>query len=151
VWLFQLEGFGEFALRENDFALIDYLWNHWSSQPVDDQHIKRVKETFADEGVVEAALSYYRGLVRVPSEKPEFFARVTSDISVPTLVVYGADDPAQVVSEGEADYFSGEYQREIVPGAAHFVHREQPEALNALLLDWMGRDSRAAREVGTTT
>jgi pimeloyl-ACP methyl ester carboxylesterase len=142
IWLFQLEGFAEFALRHDDLALVDYLWSHWSSQPPHEAHIKSVKETLREGKAVEAALSYYRGLVRVPSTKPEFFERVTQPISVPTLVVYGSDDPAQAISEGEREHFTGEYERALVPGAGHFVHREQPEALDRLLVDWFER-SRA--------
>jgi pimeloyl-ACP methyl ester carboxylesterase len=137
VWLFQLEGFAEFALRENDLALVDYLWDHWSSQSADPDHLARVKKTLNEPGAVEAALGYYRGLVRIPSAKPDFFERVTQPISVPTLVVYGSDDPAQALSQKEAPFFSGEYRREIVPGAGHFVHREQSDLLTRLLLEWL--------------
>lgn len=139
VWLFQLEGFAEFALRENDFALVDYLWGHWSAVDPDPEHIARVKKTFTEPGVVEAALSYYRGLVKVPSAKPDFFEQVTQSITVPMLVVYGDDDPARALSEGEHAYFDGQYGREIVPGAGHFVHRERPDDFNRLMLEWLSR------------
>ncbi|MGH2755010.1 MAG: alpha/beta fold hydrolase [Actinomycetota bacterium] len=137
IWLFQLEGFAEFALRNDDLALVDYLWRNWSSQPVDEEHLARVKKTLNEPGAIEAALNYYRGLIRIPSAKPEFFERVTAPISVPTLVVYGADDPAQAISAEEAAFFGGPYRRELVPDAGHFVHREQPDALNELMLGWL--------------
>ena len=66
VWLLQLERFGEFALRANDFALVDYLWRHWSSQQPSPGHVARVKKTLNEPGVVAAVLGYYRGLVRIP-------------------------------------------------------------------------------------
>jgi pimeloyl-ACP methyl ester carboxylesterase len=137
VWLFQLEGFAEFALRNDDFALVDYLWAHWSSQPPDPEHIARVKKTLNEPGVVEAALAYYRGLVRIPRDKPKFFEQITRAIAVPMLVVYGSDDPARVVSEGEAGLYEGEYRREYIEGAGHFVHRERPEKLTRLVLEWL--------------
>jgi pimeloyl-ACP methyl ester carboxylesterase len=137
IWLFQLEGFAEFALRENDFALVEYLWRHWSSEPPDEEHIERVKKTLTEPGAVEAALAYYRGLVRIPSENPGFFERATQPISVPSLVVYGQDDPAQAISAGEAPFFTGPYRRELILGAGHFVHRERPEKFTALLLEWL--------------
>jgi len=34
-------------------------------------------------------------------------------------------------------HYAGEYRLEIVEGAGHFVHREQPAAVNRLLLDWL--------------
>jgi pimeloyl-ACP methyl ester carboxylesterase len=135
VWLLQMDVFAEPALRANDFALVDYLWRHWSSQAPDPNHVSRVKRTLREPGVVAAVLGYYRGLVRIPSAKPDFFKRATQSIEVPTLVVYGKDDPAREVSESERPCFEGEYRREIVPGAGHFVHREQPEQLTGLLLE----------------
>jgi pimeloyl-ACP methyl ester carboxylesterase len=33
-------------------------------------------------------------------------------------------------------YFSGGYAYREVPNAGHFLHREQPAAVNRLLLDW---------------
>ncbi|MGH2807383.1 MAG: alpha/beta fold hydrolase, partial [Actinomycetota bacterium] len=140
IWLFQLEGFGEFALRHDDFALVDYLWQHWSSQPVDRDHVVDVKKTLNEPGVVEAALAYYRGLVRVPTRKPEFFERVTQAISVPTLVVYGADDPAQAISRNEPQHYDGEYRRELVDGSGHFVQLERPDELTRLILEWLRVD-----------
>ena len=135
VWFLQMEVFAEAALRANDFALIDYLWQHWSSQAPDPGHLARVKKTLSEPGVVPALLSYYRGLVRIPSTKPDFFKRATENIKVPMLVVYGEDDPARSVSESERPFFDGEYRREIIPHAGHFVHREQPEQLNRLLIE----------------
>jgi pimeloyl-ACP methyl ester carboxylesterase len=153
IWFFQLEGFAEFALRENDYALIDYLWNHWSSQPVDEDHLARVKQTLAHPGAIEAALAYYRGLVRVPKQKPEFLERVTQPLQVPTLVVFGSDDPAQKISEGEDSNYEGPFRRVIVKGAGHFVHREQPTELTRLLIDWIetGQGDPAREAVASST
>jgi pimeloyl-ACP methyl ester carboxylesterase len=138
VWLFQLEDFAEFALRENDFALVDYLWRHWSSAQPDQEHIARVKKTLNEPGVVEAALGYYRGLVKIPSAKPHFYEQITKNTKAPMLVVYGGDDPARALSENEREFYDGPYRREIVAGAGHFVHRERPDELNRLVLEWFG-------------
>jgi pimeloyl-ACP methyl ester carboxylesterase len=134
AWLFQLDGFAEVALRANNFALVDYLWQHWSSQAPDLVHLARVKKTLNEPGVVEALISYYRRLVRLRKDKPHFFEESRKNVTVPTLIVYGEDDRARAVSESERPFFGGEYRREIVPGAGHFVHREQPEELTRLLL-----------------
>ena len=138
VWFLQMDVFAEATLRVNDFALVDYLWQLWSSQAPDPNHLARVKRTLGEPGVVEGLLGYYRGLVRIPSAKPDFYERATQNIDVPMLVVYGEDDPARVLSEDERPYFDGQYRREIVPHAGHFVHREQPEQLNRLLLEQLG-------------
>lgn len=151
IWLFQLEGFAEFALRANDNALIDYLWNHWSSQPVDGKHLTRVKETLRQPGAIEAALNYYRGLVKIPSQKPQFFERVTQPTKVPMLVLYGSDDPAQKISEGGTEYYEGPYRRVIVQRAGHFVHRERPGETTRLLLEWIRSDQADPVRDSTTS
>jgi pimeloyl-ACP methyl ester carboxylesterase len=137
IWLFQLEGLAELALRNDDLALVDYLWDHWSSQPVDDRHVARVKETLSHAGAVEAALRYYRALVRVPFEKPDFYQLATAPAKTAMLVVFGSDDPSQVISQDEAPLFEGPYQRKTIPSAGHFVHREQPDAFNEAVLAWL--------------
>jgi pimeloyl-ACP methyl ester carboxylesterase len=153
IWFFQLEGFAEFALRENNYALVDYLWSHWSSQPVDEEHLERVKRTLAPPGAIEAALGYYRGLVRIPTQKPEFLATVTKPLKVPTLVVFGSDDPAQKISEGEEENYEGPYRRVLVEGAGHFVHREQPAEVTRILIDWIetGHEDPAREAVASST
>jgi pimeloyl-ACP methyl ester carboxylesterase len=146
VWFLQMDVFAAATLRANDFALVDYLWQLWSSQAPDRAHLARVKRTLGEPGVVEGLLGYYRGLVRIPSAKPHFYERATQNINVPMLVVYGEEDPARALSEDERPFFDGEYRREIVPHAGHFVHREQPEHLNRLLLEQLGNaDAPAPR------
>jgi pimeloyl-ACP methyl ester carboxylesterase len=143
VWLLQMEVFAEATFRANDFALVDYLWQLWSSQAPDPDHLTRVKKTLSEPGVVPGLLGYYRGLVRIPSAKPDFYEKATRNISVPMLVIYGEDDPARALSENERPYFEGQYRREIVPRAGHFVHREQPQQLNRLLLEQLSeRDAQ---------
>ncbi len=46
-------------------------------------------------------------------------------VPVPTLAVVGADDGciSPSVSDGQAERFTGEYRREVIPGAGHWPHR----------------------------
>jgi pimeloyl-ACP methyl ester carboxylesterase len=39
----------------------------------------------------------------------------------------------------QAQYFTGEYRFELVPGASHFLHREKPAEVTRLVLDWLGK------------
>ena len=148
IWLFQIEGLAELSLKDGDYQLIDYLWRHWSFEPVDEDHVARVKETFRRPGVAESALAYYRALVRVPSERPDFFAKVTQPTAVPFMVVYGGEDPAQVLSQDERSFFKGPYRREIVEGAGHFVHSERPDDFNQLLMGWLTSELAPAAGLG---
>ena len=60
-------------------------------------------------------------------------------ITVPTLALCGADDLRAELMTDQSQYFSGEYRFELVPGAGHFLHREQPAQVTGLVLDWLGK------------
>ena len=141
IWFFQLEGQAEAAVRANDLAFIDYLWDQWSADGFDDPvHLSAVKETLSQPGVVEALLSYYRALVRLPFDDTVFLESALRKTSVPMLCTWGASDPARVLAEGEEAFFTGRYQRAVLDAAAHFAHREQPAAFNETVLSWLARD-----------
>jgi pimeloyl-ACP methyl ester carboxylesterase len=137
-WFFQVPGFSEQAVRHNDFAMIDYLWNLWSPGHQDPEHIKSVKETLAQPGAVEAALGYYRALLQFPMTHPDLAQKIQFDqATVPTLGVFGGNEPGLDLTEDQDKHFAGDYRREVVEGAGHFVQRERPEELTRLLLDWL--------------
>jgi pimeloyl-ACP methyl ester carboxylesterase len=140
-WFFQLE-IAPAAVRANDLAFVDHLWDYWSAPGHDyAEHLARVKgETLAPDGAVEAALSYYRELMSLPLTHPEAAERMQGKFSVPTLTIFGDHDPPRELSADEHRHFDAAYRLEIVEGAGHFVHREQPEAVNRLILDWFADD-----------
>lgn len=39
----------------------------------------------------------------------------------------------------QREFFAGEYEWTTVEGAGRFLHREKPEEVNRLVLDWLGR------------
>lgn len=141
-WFFQLGELASGAVRANDMAFVDHLWRFWSTPEHDDsEHVARVKsETLAPPGSLEAALTYYPSLLNLLTTHPEIAARLQGEIAVPTLSIFGSEDPPRLLSEGEHVHFTSDYRLEIVPRAGHFVHREQPDAVNRLVLDWFGAE-----------
>jgi pimeloyl-ACP methyl ester carboxylesterase len=140
-WFFQLQKMAAAALRANDHAFVDHLWTFWSADGFqDEQHISEVKRTLAPAGATEAALSYYRALLRQPIEYPETYETMLGKTAVPTLAVFGAEDPPRKLSKDEYVNFDAEYRLVIIEGAGHFTHREQPEQFNSLLLEWLSAD-----------
>lgn len=137
-WFFQTGDLAAGAVRANDLAFVDYLWDYWSADGHDDaQHIARVKhETLSREGVIEAALAYYRALLDLPVTDPETVERIQRPAPVPTLTIFGDQDPPRELSYGEDVHYASDYRLEIVEGAGHFVHRERADAVNRLILDW---------------
>jgi hypothetical protein len=55
------------------------------------------------------------------------------------------------VMAGQARHFAGPYRFELVPGASHFLQREQPQAVTDLILDWFAGLSAAAELSGPAT
>jgi pimeloyl-ACP methyl ester carboxylesterase len=141
-WFFQVEELAAGAVRATDLAYVDYLWDHWSAAGHDDrEHIARVKrETLSPEGRLEAALGYYPALLNLPRTDPETAQRMQGEITVPTLAIFGDADPPRELSAGEDVHFSAGYRFELVEGGAHFVHRERPDAVSGLVVDWLASD-----------
>ncbi|HEX8053070.1 MAG TPA: alpha/beta hydrolase [Thermoleophilaceae bacterium] len=138
-WFFQLGPIATGAVRANDLAFVDYLWDYWSAPGHDyADHLARVKRTLEPEGAVEAATSYYSGLLNMPTAQPDAAARMQGRITVPTLSIFGDHDPVRELSRDEHEHFDADYRLEIVEGAGHFVHRERPDQVNRLVLDWLG-------------
>jgi pimeloyl-ACP methyl ester carboxylesterase len=138
LWLFQLPGLAEAALKGHDLALVDYLWKQWSPGLNDDEHIVRLKrQTLSQPGAVEAALGYYRSMFNALTTD----ALLIPPVSVPMLVIFGGEDPMRAVASGQDHLFSAPYRLALVPGAGHFLHREQPEQVSRLLLSWLDQPS----------
>lgn len=60
------------------------------------------------------------------------------EITVPTLIICGADDSATPVKYSHYlhDHIAGS-SLQIIPNAGHYVFREQPEAVNQAIKDWL--------------
>ena len=139
---FQLPGLPEKVVRRREFAFLRRLWRTWSpGWSFSDKDFDPVAETFAQPGVVEAALAYYRAAVNLramltPNKQPPIF-----DVPVPTLAMTGeregciAADVFEAMSRAED--FSGGLEVQRVAAAGHFLHREQPQVVNERIIAWL--------------
>jgi pimeloyl-ACP methyl ester carboxylesterase len=61
-------------------------------------------------------------------------------IRVPTVVLHGEADGVSPPggSEGHARHFTGSYERRVIPVAGHFLPREAPEAVVAVIQELDG-------------
>ena len=133
----------EVAIAHDDYAFIDRLWRDWSpgwSYPPDE--MAALKDTFRRPGVLEAALGYYRAMFNPALQDPTLAisqGRMMELVPVPTMCIHGADDGCigAELFEGMADLFPRGLRVEVIPGAGHFVHRERPETVNRLVLDFL--------------
>ena len=132
MFFFQLD-LASRAVPMNDFALIDRLWAEWSpgySLPEADR--LALKQMFAQPGVVDQTLSYYRQLF---TTAPPPGVSLGGPIVAPALYLHGVNDGCMgaALTRGMADRFTGGFRLELIEGAGHFLHLEQPEKVAGLI------------------
>jgi pimeloyl-ACP methyl ester carboxylesterase len=138
-WFFQLPNLPEAALAANDLAFINYLWESWSLGAPNAGHVERVKrETLGQPGAIAAALGYYRQMY----EALVAGRFAVGAITVPSLVIFGAEDPHRRLAEGQEQWFADRYEFRVIPGARHFLQHERPRDLASVLLEWLARRGR---------
>jgi pimeloyl-ACP methyl ester carboxylesterase len=127
--LFQLPGAPALA-RAGDLALIDLLWRRWSPGLALDEHARRELHACL-RASWPAPLRYYRALAR----RPPRWRRV----STPVLHLHGADDGCVGVAacRGQARYFTGPFEHEVISGLGHFLHLEDPAQIAARATAWL--------------
>jgi pimeloyl-ACP methyl ester carboxylesterase len=141
MFLFTVEGVAE-AVLETDRALIDYLWSTWSpGLTIDAGHRTRVHEIYGDSKYIENALKIYRANfdpTRMDPAMVEHATRTEATASKPLLVLGGADDgciDARHFADAHEGLAPGS-RVEVLPGAGHFLHLEQPDTVAELVLEW---------------
>lgn len=141
-FLFQLPWLPEALCRAGNFAFIEFLWWLWSPQYRDREHVARIKRMLAEPGAMEATLAYYRAALKPAFQDPalaQLRSRLDRPTPVPTLVACGSRDMRREMLPEQGEFFTGPYEWTTVEGAGHFLHREKPDEVNRLVLDWLGR------------
>lgn len=140
IYFFQMRGWADRAVRKNDFAFLARLWRKWSPGWTPDAgDLQAMRTLFAQPGVVEAALDYYRSAFdRSSPHLVETQRLLSTPITAPTLGICGADDGciSADIFEGSMPpaLFSGGVRTVRIARAGHFAHLEQPDAVHEAVL-----------------
>lgn len=134
MFLFQQDPLANAIVSANDFDFIEHLINDWSPGLRGDDEaaeMTRRKAAFAQPGVVDAALGYYRAMFGSPN--------AVGPIQVETMVIFGADDGciSPAICYGMDALFTSGYRFEVIEECGHFVASENPEQVNHLLIDFL--------------
>ena len=141
--------FSDSAVAHDDFRFLERLWQDWSpgwKYPA--VAMEALKQTFRAPGVLQAALGYYRATLNPANQDPalnDVQSQIAlSPVDVPTLVFHGAGDGCMgsELLDGMEALFPRGLRKVIIPDAGHFVHHEQPEEVNHVLLEFLGDASR---------
>jgi pimeloyl-ACP methyl ester carboxylesterase len=143
-WYFNTER-GREGLTANRRPLCRLLWQMWSpSWHFTDEEYNRTAPSFDNPDFVDVVIHSYRHRIgNAPGE--ERFKAVEEQlakrpkITIPAALLYGADDVlgqrSQEATPAERELFPALKARKVIPGAGHFLPRENPEAVSAGLLE----------------
>ncbi len=135
-WYFHTER-GRAGLAADRRSIAKLLWQLWSPNwKFDDATFEATAASFDNPDFVDVTIQSYRHRYGNAPGDPaydelELRLAVQPKIAVPTVVLHGECDgvgpPEQ--SENAARYFTGPYQRKVIPVAGHFLSREAPQAV----------------------
>ena len=135
-WYFHTER-GRAGLSANRRPFCRKLWELWSpNYHFEDAEYERTANSFDNPDFVEVAIHSYRhryGAAHGDPAVDHIEAELAKQpvITVPTIVLHGESDGVSPPrsSERHDRFFTGPYQRRVVPIAGHFLPREAPEAV----------------------
>jgi len=141
-WYFSTER-GRAGLKANRRELCRLLWQLWSPNwRFDDATYERTAASFDNPDFVEVVIHSYRHRFGWAHGDPSLEAieerlAAMPKIGVQTIVLHGEDDGVAPVqsSERHARFFSGSYQRRVIPVAGHFLAWEAPDAITHAVRD----------------
>jgi len=134
---------GRAGLTANRAELCKLLWRLWSPNwKFDDATYERTAKSFDNPDFVDIVIHSYRHRFGYAPGDPAFEAierRLAAQppISVPTIVIQGEGDGVNLsgpATPAQQRFFTGRYERRLVPVIGHDVPQEAPQAVaNAVL------------------
>lgn len=133
---------GRAGLTQNRYEFCKLLWKLWSPNwRFDEATYKRTAVSFTNPDFVEVVIHSYRHRYALAAGDPaveETERKLTAQpcITVPTIVMDGGGDgvAAPGRSEKQARFFSGKYERRVIPLVGHNLPQEAPEEFAAAVL-----------------
>lgn len=138
---FNIPWLSDWVVARHDFAFIRKLWRDWSpSWTPDAPALDAVIDGLSQPGVLSATLGYYRAALSLQA-----LTMSAEDahypVPVPTLALTGERDGCIDSEVFERLMKPQDFPRglavERVFKAGHFLHQEQPQRVNALILRWL--------------
>jgi pimeloyl-ACP methyl ester carboxylesterase len=127
--LFQFEGIAEQWLSNDDWK----NFREWGQHPDADALIPNLSRP----GALTATLNWYRA--NIPPSALVDGAIPVPAVKAPTMGVWSSADFALLEEQmkGSAAFVEGSFRYERIDGPGHWMMLEQPDALNALLVDFL--------------
>ena len=138
---FNVPQISDWVVSRRDYAFIRHLWRDWSPGWTPEAHVlDGVIDSLSQPGVLSAALGYYRAALSLKaltiSAEEAYYP-----VPVPLLALTGEQDGCidSAVFERlmKREDFPRGLKLERIAGAGHFLHQQQPDVVNRLILQWM--------------
>ena len=132
----------DFVVGANDLAFIAGLWADWSPGYDATEDLAHVRESLGKPDNLAAALGYYRALFDPTRQSAELTAEQSAVSGIPpqpTLYLHGRRDGCIGVAAAEAarGLLSPGSDVVIIEDAGHFLHLEQPDAVNERIVAFL--------------
>jgi sugar lactone lactonase YvrE len=145
----------EMRLLANDAAGLRAILG---SPPIPPEDVEIYVRTFQAPGTLRGALNWYRALLR---SRPGTGPSRSAPLTVPTLYLWGTDDPVfgPEASRATGEFVIGPYEFQELDGVGHWILEQAPERVSKALLAHLTRrsngddgvDSAAGPRVTTLT
>lgn len=134
---------GRAGLQQDRYAFCKLLWRLWSPNwHFDEATYRRSAVSFDNPDFVDVVIHSYRHRFGLAPGDPalegtELLLAAQPPISAPTVVLDGAGDGVSLKggSERHEKFFTGPYQRRVIPVAGHNLPQEAPQDFAAAILD----------------
>jgi len=126
----------DLVVPANGLSFLDELWADWSPGFDPGDNLSQAKASLEDPANLQAALGYYRDTLS-PQALAEMQGAPVPEPSQPLLYLHGADDGGIGAEVAEMAAATGvpNMRCEIVSDCGHFLHLEQPDVVNRLIID----------------
>lgn len=143
----QLPRLGERRLTRSDGAYLEEYFREragsvWRRTPDFTEAIARNRFAITIPGVAHCSLEYRRWAFRSQfrGDGRRFMDLMNKRLHIPVLALRGREDDYIVDSVMSASaHWASDFDYRVIPSAGHFVHEENPEAVNAALLQSLSR------------
>lgn len=136
IGFFQLPWLPELVLSANDYPFIDQAFDNMAvnRSAITPTDVQAFKTAISRPGALTAGLNYYRNLL-----SPNFFQGEWPVLEVPTLMIWGEDDPAfeSSLAEGTEEYVR-DFHLRYIANCGHWVPQEYPELVNGYIAEFVG-------------
>jgi pimeloyl-ACP methyl ester carboxylesterase len=129
-------------VAHNDFALTEQLWQEWSpGWNYPPESLEADRAMFRQPASLTAALNYYRHSFNIAYRDPPCKRTASATVNqsfYPRSAFMGSRTAVGGRKHrGDGRLVSDRPEKRIIAGAGHFVHQEQPDEVNRLVLEFI--------------